>query len=197
MSLRTEGTMEVNVSVCTDGPRQQVSVEKSPGSDNRLAKETSFQWVSTTHKGTESFAPPSMLMNGLYSGSNELDDGPPRPRPRYKRRNSAVASMLLPIMVKASTVHATQFRSSARSPETFPPLLSAGAANPPLDPVEAINKAQELLQEKSESPPPLEPVRAKKRMFKRASVPWCQTYPEPTVVQSDVVERSHTRQRHG
>ena len=161
-----------------------------------MTNETSFEWLSTTNNGTKSVAQTSTLISGLYSGSNDLDDGPPRPRPRYKRRNSAVASMLLP-MVRASTTHTTQFRSSAPSPDSL--LLSTALADPTLDPVEAITKAQELLQEKSDSPPPLEPVRAnKKRMFKRASVPWCQTYPEPTVVQSaEVVERSHKRQRHG
>ena len=196
MSLRNEGTMEVNVSVCTDGPIQRVSVDISPGSDMGLTNERSFSWVSSAHKGNESGT--TSGVNLLPSVSNKLDDGPPRPRPRYKRRNSAVASMLLPV-VRTSMNHATNLRSPCArsgSPESL--HLSTAASYPILDLSEAIKKAQELLQENSESPPPLENVRAKKHMFKRASVPWGQTYPELTTVQSDnVVERSHKRQRRG
>jgi hypothetical protein len=131
------------------------------------------------------------MINVLHSGSNELNDGAPRPRPRYKRRNSAVASTLLP-MIKTSMMNTIPFQSSsADSTETL--HLSTADAFLILDPSEAIKKAQELLQEKSESPPPLETVRAKKHKLKRASVPWGQTCREST----DVFERARKRHRHG
>lgn len=121
----------------------------------------------------------SLCSNSLFQESKNVDP----PRQRYKRRNSAIASMLSPSVTSAA---ATDSSCSDL------PSLRLSTALHPMDPVEALSKAKQLLTNipDNTSPPPLKSLGASK---KRASAPWSHKYyMEPS---SDQDSQPRKRQR--
>lgn len=133
-----------------------------------------------------------MTMQSLYS--NSLFREAPKVDPpfqRYKRRNSAIASMLFQSVSSAAVAAAD---SSPRSAADLPSLRLSTALHP-MDPAEALNKAKQLLTNPSSvntsSPSSQKSLSA---MKKRASAPWSHKYyMEPS--SSDPDSQPRKRQR--
>mmetsp|Transcript_11953 Transcript_11953/g.19818 ORF Transcript_11953/g.19818 Transcript_11953/m.19818 type:complete len:180 (-) Transcript_11953:175-714(-) len=172
--------METSVSISSYdlNPRisRQVRVAKV-----ELSKQTDFD-VSQKKAGKASAAHiESMTMQSLYTNSlfQETTNIAP-PRQRYKRRNSAIASMLLSSVTAAATCD---------SREPVQSLRLSTALRPSMNPSEALAKAEQLLKNLPDSPPALREISV---MQKRASTPWCQKYYVPT---DREIEQSRKRQR--
>ena len=146
--------MEANISFSSSGLNPRITVEMPSVKDGLLTSETNFdrsqKKTETMSAPTEAISIHSLCSDSLYH--NEQNVEPPRPHVRYKRRNSAVASMLFP-----STIATATSFSALRTPASSVASLGLSADLCLLDPVEALAKAQKLLQNIPDYPPPFQP----------------------------------------
>lgn len=190
--------MEFNISSSNGNDvSSRISFELSPVKDILSASEPNMDWDCSMYKDKQSSTlkePSSAEL--LYP--SEPDVPRPRPRVRYQRRNSAVASMLFPAASNASR----NFPSFLSSDGNAGPLhLSTRIRHIGLS--EALMKAQELVQHSpSISPPPLEGDEIPGKMLKRVSLPWSQKYEEKvppdleeTTSGSDVTEEGKRKRQ--
>jgi hypothetical protein len=129
--------------------------------EETILKRKGFGDRDTTELNTrrnEKLSLPSSLPSSLHSTATDLGEDllrrknieegeeAPRPRPRYQRRNSAVASMLF-----SSAFTATRLNQCI-TPRTLPSLQLSSALGS-IGPLEALRQAKELLDR--DMPPPL------------------------------------------
>lgn len=158
----------------------RIALEISPTNDPLSASEPNIDWdCCLLHKESQSSTASGLSCASLLYPT-EPDEHRPRPRVRYQRRNSAVASMLFPAATYASKnfPSSSQFRSSDNNNDVEGSLHLSPRINP-IRLTDALKKAQKIVDEStSDSPPPLESDQVLVKMSKRVSLPWSQKYQE-------------------
>ena len=156
----------------------RISLEISPSSNPLSASEQNIDWDCSLHKENQSSTAAGLsCANLLYP--TEPDEHRPKPRVRYQRRNSAVASMLFPAATHASINFPSASQLQSSDSDNARSSLHLSTRMNPIRLTDALKKAQLIVDEMtSYSPPPLENDRLLVKMSKRVSVPWSQKYQE-------------------
>ena len=171
--------MKVDTSISRETLSPRISRDSPPHKNSISASDPHIEWCYSIKVGK--IASPSKgecgenSVDSVILSPTEPTECRPKPRVRYQRRNSAIASMLFPSTLAAMEYPAfrTSDTSSSDSILSIPTLQNSVL---PMHLAEALEKAQEVVGHSLESSPSLQSDQVSKRMSKRASLPWSQKY---------------------